>query len=101
MQYPPKFLQDYPFSARSDSLPMVDCDPEKEPAIPHEEILTNTRESPVETCWSKQTICKYGKVSYRNYVKSRFHEVYVKQNLQKNVHLCEVTSFIKNYDIIK
>lgn len=50
MQYPPKFLQDYPFSARSDSFPMEDCDPEKEPAIPHEEILTNTRESPVETC---------------------------------------------------
>jgi hypothetical protein len=49
MQYPPKFLQDYPFSSRSDSLPMVSCDPEKDPAIPHEEILTNTRESPVET----------------------------------------------------
>ena len=49
MQYPPKFLQDHPFSFRSQSFSMVNGEQELEPAIPHEEVLTNVKETPVET----------------------------------------------------
>ena len=49
MQYPPKFLQARPFSFPATSFSMVNCDPELDPAIPHEKVLTDDRESPVET----------------------------------------------------
>ena len=48
MQYPPKFLQDHPFSFQSRSFSMVNGEQELDPAIPHEEVLTNIKESPVE-----------------------------------------------------
>ena len=48
MQYPPKFLQDHPFPFQSRSFSMVNGEQELDPAIPHEEVLTNIKESPVE-----------------------------------------------------
>ena len=50
MQFPPKFLQDHPFSCHSQSFSMVNSGPEQEPAIPHGEVFTDDKESPVETC---------------------------------------------------
>ena len=50
MQYPPKFLQDHPFSFRSQSFSMVNSGPENEPAIPDGGVFTDDKESPVETC---------------------------------------------------
>ena len=49
MQYPPKFLQDHPFSFRSNSFSMVDCNDEKDSAIPLDDVFTNNKDSPVET----------------------------------------------------
>ena len=49
MQFPPKFLQDHPFSFGSNTFSIVNCDQEQDPAIPLEDVFTNNKESPVET----------------------------------------------------
>ena len=34
VHYPPTFLQEHPFSFRSNSFSLVDCAPEEDPALP-------------------------------------------------------------------
>ena len=49
--YPPTFLQDHPFSFRSNSFSLVNCapeeDPGEDPALPYDEVLTNSKDTPV------------------------------------------------------
>ena len=49
LHYPPKFLQDHPFSFRSNSFSLVNCAPDDDPALPEGEVLTIDKDTPVES----------------------------------------------------
>ena len=49
MHYPPKFLQDYPFSFRSKSFSMVNCEVANDFATPEDEVFIDDGERPVTT----------------------------------------------------
>ena len=48
LHYPPRFLQDHPFSFHSNSFSLVNCAPDDDPAPPKGELLTIDKDTPVE-----------------------------------------------------
>mgnify|MGYP006864260126 CR=1 FL=1 len=43
-----RFLQDHPFSFRSNSFSLVNATPDDDPAHPKDEVLTIAKDTPVE-----------------------------------------------------
>ena len=66
LHYPPKFLQDHPFSFRSNSFSLVNCAPDDDPALPEDEVLTIDKDTPVESLRKKQSYLYIFKMFIKN-----------------------------------